>query len=66
MNNILHVCVMNIYSLEKMLSRVDNLVLNVMSNEEKHDIVYFTTHHWKAFSIFIEKAWEKRNDILCK
>ncbi len=35
-----------------------------MSNEEK--LVYLTNHHWKELSIFIEKAWDKRNEILYK
>ncbi len=33
-----------------------------MSNEEK--LEYLTNHHWKELSVFIEKAWEKRNEIL--
>jgi hypothetical protein len=33
-----------------------------MPNEGK--LVYLTNHHWKELSIYIEKAWEKRIDIL--
>ncbi len=47
-----------------MFSKVHNLEFNVMSNEEK--LVYLTNHHWKELSIFIEKAWDKRNEILYK
>ncbi len=35
-----------------------------MSNEEK--LVYLTNHHWKESSIFIEKAMDKRIEILYK
>ncbi len=41
-----------------------HLEFNVMSNEEK--LVYLTNHHWTELSIFIEKAWDKRNEILYK
>ncbi len=61
MNSIVHVCAMNIHSLKKMFSKIHNLEFNVMSNEEK--LVYLTNHHWKELSIFIEKAWDKRNEI---
>ncbi len=44
-----------------MFSKVHNLEFNVMSNEEK--LVYLTNHHEKESSIFIEKAWDKRNEI---
>ncbi len=35
-----------------------------MSNEEK--LVYLTNYYWKELSIFIEKTWDKRNEILYK
>ncbi len=47
-----------------MFSKVHNLEFNVMSNEEK--LVYLTNHHRKELSIFIEKTWYKRNEILYK
>ncbi len=64
MKSILHVC--NEYSQlrEIMFSKVHNLEFNGMSNEGK--MVYLTKHHWKELSIFIEKAWDKRNEILYK
>ncbi len=64
MNSILHVC--NKYSQlrEIMFSNVHNFEFNVMSNEEK--LVYLTNHHWKELSIFIEKVWNKRDEILYK
>ncbi len=49
---------------EIMFSKVHNLEFNVMSNEEK--LVYLSNHHWKELSIFIEKAWYNRNEILYK
>ncbi len=65
MNSILHVCAMNIHSLERiMFSTVHNLEFNVMSNDE--NLVYLTNHHWKELSIFIEKARNNRNEILEK
>ncbi len=59
-------CVCNEYSQlrEIMFSKVHNLEFNVMSNEEK--LVYLTNHHWKELSIYIEKLWDKRNEILYK
>ncbi len=59
-------CVCNEYSQlrEIMFSNVHNLEFNVMSNEEKH--IYLTNHHWKELSNCIEKAWDKRNEILHK
>ncbi len=49
-------CVCNEYSQlrEIMFSKVHNLEFNIMSYEEK--LEYFTNHHWKELSIFIEKA----------
>ncbi len=47
-----------------MFSKVYNLEFNIMSNEEK--LVYLTNHHWKELSIFIEKALDKKNEILNK
>ncbi len=47
-----------------MFSKVHNLEFNVMSNEEK--LVYLTNRNWKELSIFIEKAWDKRSEILHK
>ncbi len=49
---------------EIMFSKVRNLEFNVMSNEEK--LVYLTNHYWKELNISMEKAWDKRNEILCK
>ncbi len=49
---------------EIMFSKVHTLEFNVMSNEEKR--VYLTSHHWGELSIFIEKAWDKRNETLYK
>ncbi len=51
---------------EMTFSKVNDVKFNVMSNEEK--LVYLTNYHWKKLSIFIEKAWDKRNgnDILYK
>ncbi len=59
-------CVCNEYSQlrEIMFSKVHNLECNGMSNEEK--LVYLTNHHRKELSIFIEKAWDKRYEILYK
>ncbi len=45
-----------------MFSKVDNLEFNLMSNKDK--LVYLINHRWKELGIFIEKAWEKINDIL--
>ncbi len=47
-----------------MFSKVHNLEFNVVSNDEKR--VYLTNHHLKELSIFIEKEWDKRNEILYK
>ncbi len=47
-----------------MFSKVHILEFNGMSNDEK--LVYLTNHHWKKLSIIIEKAWDKRNEILYK
>ncbi len=47
-----------------MFSKVHILEYNVISNEEK--LVYLTNHHWKELCIFIEKAWDKKNEILYK
>ncbi len=63
-NNILHVCNEYLQLREIMFSKVHNLEFNVMSIEEK--LVYLTYHHWKELSIVIEKAWDKRNEILYK
>ncbi len=60
------VCNKNSQLREIMFSKVHNLEFNVMSNEEKLVHVYLTNHHWKELSIFIEKAWDKRNEILYK
>ncbi len=59
-------CVCNEHSQlrEIIFSKVYNLEFNIMSNEEKR--VYLTNHHWKEISIFIEKAWDKKNEILYK
>ncbi len=47
---------------EIMFSKVDNLEFNLMSNEETR--VQLTNHDWKELDNFLEKAWEKGNDIL--
>ncbi len=59
-------CILHMYSQirEILFSKVHNLEFNVMSNKEK--LVSLTNHHWKELSIYIEKAWNKRNEILYK
>ncbi len=66
MNSILHVCYDYLQLREIMFSKVHNLEFNVdlMSNEEK--LVYLTNHYRKELRAFIEKTWDKRNEILYK
>ncbi len=49
---------------EIMFSKIDNLEFYLMSKEKK--LVYLVNQYWEELGIFIEKTWEKRNDILYK
>ncbi len=49
---------------EIMFSKIDNLEFYLMSKEKK--LVYLVNQYWKELGIFIEKTWEKRNEILYK
>ncbi len=55
------VCICEEYSqfIEILYAKVVNVEFNVMSNEEK--LVYLINNCWKELSIYIEKAWDKRN-----
>ena len=60
------VCICEEYShfREMLYNKVVNVEFNVMSNEEK--FVYLINNCWKELSIYIEKAWDKRNGSLYK
>ncbi len=64
MKNILHLCVPTKYSqlCNDLYLKVETAEFHGLSNESK--LVYLVKYKWKELSIFIEKAWNKRTEIL--
>ena len=66
-NEVHFVCVCSVYLQfrENLFQKVVNVNdFNFMSDEDK--LIYLMNFHWKDLSVYVEKAWDKRNNILYK
>ncbi len=65
-NELLYLCVCNTYSnyRQKFYSIVNNDNFLNMSNDEK--FVFLLKYKWKSVCIYLDKAWDKRTEILFK
>ncbi len=47
-------------------NNIYNVYHNFYSITDKDKFVYLMEFHWKELSVYLEKAWEKRTNILYK
>ncbi len=61
-------CVCNAYIEFRnvLYNNIYNVYHNFYNMTDKDKFVYLMEIHWKEVSVYLEKAWEKRTDILYK
>ncbi len=60
------VCNANIEFRNVLSNNIYNVYHNFYNMTDKDKFVYLMEFHWKDVSVYLEKAWEKRTDILYK